>query len=184
MKNLYAKLRLQGLQVRLAFLVLVGFLPLFGLEIYDSFKDRRRTLDQAGSTVRRAAQLAEKQLAIHVQAAHALVHAMAANPILRGSNSALCSELLAAQLKYGEHYALFSLSGRDGELLCLSEAAAYEKLSVAERDYFRNAVELRRAVVGLPIVGRVSKKVVVPVAEPLLDRHGNVERVLMASLDL
>jgi signal transduction histidine kinase/ActR/RegA family two-component response regulator len=172
-----------SLRGRLILLALIAFLPLFGLSAYRAIEARERALAEARAVVVRLAQAVELTLALRIQGSQNLVHAMAANPKLRGNDFAACSAALAAQLKLDQRYATFALLGRDGKLLCHSDPAA-GPVNYADRDHFRRVLETRRPLVGTPVIGRVAKRVIVPVDQPLLDAKGEVQRVLTAALDL
>jgi PAS domain S-box-containing protein len=172
-----------SLRGRLILLALIGFLPLFGLAIYQAIGSRQQALAEARATVARMAKEAESELAAHIQGARQLLHAMAANPALRGSEFAACSAALAAQLKLGQRYATFNVAAPDGRLLCHSDPAA-APANFADRDYFRRALETRQAAIGKPVIGRASNRALLPVAQPLPDASGKVQRVLAAGLDL
>ncbi len=172
-----------SLRGRLILLALIAFLPLFGISVFRAIEQRQQALAGARATVERIAKEAESELATRVQSTRQLTHAMGANPVLRGSDFAACSAVLAAQLKLGTRYAAFVIVGRDGESLCSSDPAA-APVNFADRDYFRRVLDSRQTVVVKPLIGRVSKRAIISVAEPLLDASGEVQRVLLAGLDL
>ncbi len=70
-----------------------------------------------------------------------------------------------------------------GNLLC-APAPVTRQVNFADRSYFRRVMESKSFSAGEYIVGRVSGKRVLPVALPMLDQGGSIERVIIAGREL
>jgi hypothetical protein len=57
-------------------------------------------------------------------------------------------------------------------------------VNVSDRDYFNRALSQRDFVIGDYIFGRISQKAILPFAYPVLGNAGQVQAILIASLDL
>ncbi len=138
-------------------------------------EDARRTIASYAQLVA----LAHNQWVAESRPLLASLSAVDADDIASGA----CTGKLAESLRNAAGYDTLLIAAPDGRVLC-APWALDKPVSLADRDYFRKAVESRGFAAGAYIVGRVSGKRVMPVAQPVLAADGTVARVLIAGKQL
>ena len=101
---------------------------------------------------------------------------------LAGSDKAACSSFLAEVLAEHPQYTGLLTIRPDGSLFCDSLRSG-RVLNLTDRSYFQRALLSQRPVVE-PVVGRLTGKGVLQIAAPVRAQGGELEYVLLASLDL
>jgi len=174
---------LAGIRARLFALVLLGVIPALALEIYDTREARNAAIAEAREHAAGTARQVAEDLETRIDGAHHLLAALTQVPAVRQLRQPQCSELLAELQKQAKRYANFLVTDRSGTSLCSAVPAA-RPVSYADRDFFQAVLKTRRPVVGHPVLGRVTRIPVLPVAHPVLDAGGEVEIVVVIGLDL
>ena len=172
-----------SLRGRLVALVLSVFVPLCGLAVYQSIHARGQAFAEVRLDVEESARFAEQELSVLIRGAVQLAYAMGESPALLGRDLRACSATLEAQMKRGRRYATLVVADRDGQLLCSSEPGV-APANYADREHFKLALATRQQVIGKPVIGRVVRQAIVPIAQPLLDAEGHVQRMLLVGLNL
>lgn len=162
-------------------------LPILALTIYNGFRERSTAEATERDALRLAAELTAKrpeQLLLH---ARQLLQTIAANTdeMLRDRNA--CRAYFGRMALETE--GVFRSIGvilPDGSLHCNSALKAVDaaKVNVGDRNYFRQALESRKFVVGEFQVGRTSGQSGINFALPVMDGEGRVRAVLFAGLNL
>ena len=101
---------------------------------------------------------------------------------MRASDPGACNELLPGILKDHVGYAVLTVVTADGFPFCSSSHAAH--LALRDRAWFQRVIQTRTTAVGDYQIGRPSGVADVVVAEPLLSPSGDVERIIIAAIDL
>ena len=81
------------------------------------------------------------------------------------------------------YYSILIATDSGGNVFA-SAPAISTPVNVADRLYFKRAIETRGFVVGEPIYGRITKKYCFDLAYPILDDRGQFQGVLTAGIDL
>jgi PAS domain S-box-containing protein len=172
------------LQARLALLVVVAVLPIAGFSVFSALRDARLALQQTETALKLSASLAATSLDGLAESARGTLHAMAASSNVREGSAAACQSYLAQLRGRFPQYANFGVVDHEGYIRCQSRGATTERISVADRLYFREAIERRDFSVGVFMTGRVSGSSSVGFGLPLLDGSGQITGVVYAALDL
>ncbi|MGH2626312.1 MAG: HAMP domain-containing protein, partial [Anaerolineales bacterium] len=118
-----------------------------------------------------------------IAGARQLLATLAHLPEFRSSDSAACNTLSAKLAKQYQYYVNLGAIRPNGDLSC-SALPFRGRVNVADRLYFRRALETRDFAIGEYQIGRVTKKATVNFGYPVLDEEGRVQAVAFAALDL
>ncbi|MFZ5556464.1 MAG: response regulator [Pseudomonadota bacterium] len=162
---------------------LIAVVPLIALFGWNAWQAYESAVALARDDLARTARLLAEDMAEDMRAAQRLLHALGAHPDVRAARNPQCGEILRAQLAHSRRYTTFFVADRDGRSLCDALRTARPE-NYADREYFARALLERAPVVGRPVVGRATGRPVLPVAVPLLDAAGEVERLIVTGLDL
>lgn len=117
-----------------------------------------------------------------VTEARLVVELAARLPLAVRRERRVCDAELARIRGNHPNFANLAIAAPDGEILC-SALSLEGKVNVADRRYFRGAVESRDFVVGEYQIGRVTKKATINFGYPLISAQGGIEAVVTAALD-
>ena len=174
---------LASLRVRLLLLVLLAVLPAAALILYTGWEQRRQAAVDVQENALRLARLASTEHERLIEGAHQLLLALAQLPGVRGGDAAACSALFADLLKQYPRYVNLAVAGLDGKVFC-SALPVSSPITIADRPYFRRALETRTFAVGEYQIGRITRKASLNFGQPVLDATGRVQAVVFAALDL
>jgi signal transduction histidine kinase/DNA-binding response OmpR family regulator len=172
-----------SVRARLLGLALLGVLPLICLLAWNGWQARELAVAAAKEDLSRRVRLLVGDITGDVRGTHQLLQALGAHPEVGAARQPACGEVLRAQLALGKHYTGFVVAERTGQSSCDSLGSP-KPANYADREYFARALLERAPVVGRPAIGRLSGRPSLPVAVPLLDASGEVERVIATGLDL
>ncbi len=85
----------------------------------------------------------------------------------------LTRKLTNSMRNIGRDYESIFVADLDGRIYADGNQGKYVGTSVADRNYFRRALDGREIFVGDPVASRVSEKPVIPICAPVLDARGN-----------
>lgn len=166
------------MQVRLLLLILVAVLPFLAIIVNSGIEQRADAIAAAeGLALRTAQQIATRQREM-VSNIHQLVEGLAQAPEIRELRSASdCSAWLARIATLNDLYADVFVADRDGRTQCRSKS--FEGVvDVADRAYFRRALERRDFAIGDFNVSRFTGKPIVVSAHPVFDGHDEITGVV------
>ncbi len=171
------------LRSRLLIVVLTALLPLLGLMVYAGVEGRRRaaTDSQAAAlTVARMAAVEQHQL---IEGTRQLLVALAQLPEVANHDGPRCSALFANIRAQFPAQANLGAATPTGDLFCSAQPMA-EPVNIADRPYFRRAIDTRQFAVGSFLVGRITGRPSLTLAYPAIDRAGRLRAVVFVALDL
>ncbi|MBD2447551.1 PAS domain S-box protein [Nostoc sp. FACHB-152] len=174
---------LSSLRTRLILLVLLAVVPALGLIFYTASEQRRTAITEAQENTLRLARLAANNQRQTFEITRQLLKVLAQLPVVRQNNSAECNQLLADILKQDSIYANFVVSDTKGNLIC-SAIPDSGSVNVADRSYFRLALQTRKFAVGNYQISRLAKRATINFAYPILDKAGQVQTIVVAAVDL
>jgi PAS domain S-box-containing protein len=174
-----------SLRVRLFLLVLLAVLPALGLVLYNDLRERRHQTVKVQDGAMTLVRVAAADQARLIESTRQFLVTLAQNPAVRGDDLAACNAQLAELLKQSSPplYATLGKANRNGEMVC--HALPFDApVSVADRAWFKQAVQKRAFAVGDYQDDRISKKPVLAFGYPLMSDAGQVLAVISAGLDL
>jgi serine phosphatase RsbU (regulator of sigma subunit) len=177
------KFSFSSLRVRLMVLVLASVVPAVVLTLYSAIEQRRNALRDAQEHALRTAKAAAVKQQQMIEASRQLLRALVRVNDLRGSSATAAEAFLADLLTANPAYLNFGVIESNGDVFA-SAIHLENPLNLADRAYFKRAIETKDFVAGEYQIGRIHGKPSINFAQPILRRSGEVHRVLFASLDL
>ena len=174
---------LSGIRARLLLLVLLAIAPPIALVGYNAFEAREAAISEARHDVLSLARLAVEQLSSEIYAARYMQGAIAQIPAVRRGVEPACSAALADLLQRTRRYTGLAIARRDGVVICSGQPRV-GTVTYSDRQYFQRTLQSSAPTVGKPVIGKISRKAQVPLAYPLLDAKGKIERVVVTGVDL
>lgn len=174
---------LSNLRVRLFLLVILSVLPALLLTFYSGLEQRRMAADGAKVDALRLARVTSSSHGAYVEAARQMIIALSYLPEVNSNNPLECNPLLKRMGKLYPDYTSIAVIRPEGDINCISMHTS-NLVNVADREYMQRALETGSFVVGEYIIGRLSGKIVLPLAYPVLGESGEVINVLLVTLDV
>lgn len=173
-----------GLRMRLMLLVLFAVIPAFGLMGYTAISQRQQAAVEAERDAMNLARLAAQEHNQLIAATHQLLLMLSQLPAVRQpGNGAACSRILAALHESSRHYTNLGVATPDGRIFCSALPMA-RVINIADRSYFRRAVQSRGFGIGDYQVGRITGIHAINFGYPVFDSGGKIKAVVYAALDL
>ena len=172
-----------SLRARLLLLVLVALIPARVLGIYATWEMRQAARTEALRDAMRLARITSTAGERLIEGTHQILTVLARLPEVRTQDGAACSRLFADLLKPYPHFSNLGAATSKGDVFC--SAVPFEGVAnIADRSYFRRAVERKSFSAGEYRIGRISGKAVVNFGYPVLVGAGQLAAVVYAGLDL
>lgn len=173
--------RRQSLRLRVALLVLLVLLPALALLLYMGNELRETRSAEVERNALRLARIAAVEEDRLIEGARQLLIALAQLPEVREAQPG-CDAVLANLLTRLPQYTNIGAARPDGEVYCsgLNRGPA----NISDLGFFAEAVREKRFATSSYVPGHYSGKPSINLANPILDERGEVEAVMLASLDL
>lgn len=174
------------LTIRARALLALGlfFTVIVSMTIYRAYQARNADLRYALERLETHAQLLAEDQNNVVRASLQFLDVMAgtggASRLIQGPD---CSDFFVRYKAMAPHIANVLLTTPSGAAIC-SALPPPANFTVADRDYFKQALSTPQAVVGKAVIGRITGKWSVPLAQAFRDPSGKIEGVLVLLLDL
>jgi serine phosphatase RsbU (regulator of sigma subunit) len=178
-----AQKRFFSLRLRLLGLVVLMLVPWLILVAYTQADERKTAIANVNIDAMRLIRIVTSNQAAQIEAAAQMLTAFSRLPQLHTRDPAACNALLAEMLTAYPMYLNFGLAEPDGNLRC-SAVPLRSPVNVADRMYFRTAMETGRFAIGDYQIGRVTKLPAINYAYPLARPSGAVEGVVFAAQSL
>jgi serine phosphatase RsbU (regulator of sigma subunit) len=175
--------RVFSLRARLLGLLALVLLPWLGLVLYTQADERKAAIAGINRDALRLIAIATSNQSAQIEAARQLLTAFAQLPQLRTQDSAACDAALAEMLSAYPLYLNFGVAEPDGNLRC-SAVPLRTQINIADRPYFRGALESGRFTIGDYQIGRITRQPGINYAYPIVDRAGKVQAVVFAAQSL
>jgi two-component sensor histidine kinase len=167
---------------RLFAVAAAALVPAMGLLAYNELALRAAREAEVHAEAARAAQHASSELNMVIEGARSLVIAVSAIAAVNDPKPDLCSTTVADVARPVESIESILVLDVTGHVVC-STKGPHPDVSVADRDYFREALKGEDAAVGVYTLGRLSKTAVLPVARAM-KHEGKVTGVIVAGIKL
>lgn len=168
---------------RLLLLALISILPAIAIWTYTEVALRRAREAEVHDLALRQAELAASELDRIFQGVETLLIAMSAASEIQNPAAGECPRFLREIKARLGQLASIALLDPQGHVLCRDTAAPAD-LPFDERPYFGEAIAAGGFTVGEYVVGAVSRKPLLPLAQVVHNSAGAITGVLVAALDL
>jgi PAS domain S-box-containing protein len=165
--------------VLLVFLVLVPIVILTG---FNAWEQRRRAVEHATAQAEAIFNFAViNEQKNRMETEEVLARLTEVPEVANGGEG--CSSYLSSLLKNYPRYMNFGVAQPDGGVIC-SAVPFGRALNIADRPYFRRALENGSFSTGQYQVGRITGKPSINFGYPVVDRNGRVSGVIFTAVDL
>ena len=176
--------RVTSLRGRLLLLLLLTLLPVYSFIFYSVSEARQQAADNARGEARSLLRLVALEQKNLIEFSRLQLLNLAQFPIVRRSEWAtLCNRTFADLHKQNPFYANLGVINPDGMLRC-SALPFTGQVNLSDRNYFSEAMRTRDFVFGTYQLGRVTGKLSVNLAYPVLDAALKPLAVVYIALDL
>jgi two-component sensor histidine kinase len=169
--------------VRLFILTAVALVPALGILTFNEISLRGSREAEVRALALRFGELAALELDGIMSGAEGLLRAVARAPVVRTFDAEPCRAYLADVQSQSPHLTAISAIDREGNVRCRTERTAGGG-NVADRPYFREAIETGQFVIGEYLVSRFSGRPTLPLAVPVKDEGGAIVGVVATGLNL
>jgi hypothetical protein len=166
-------------------MTLLAAVPALLAVVHIESLERDRARERTLTDNLRLARLAADGEAGQFDGARRLLVTLTEFPQIQGNDSRACSQVLAHLLHSHQIYVNLSVANADGTVFC--SGAPFNPSLVARatgRQWFDDAVRTRTTAVGEVKMSAVTGKPSIIVAQPLLGDHGEVRRVIAATISV
>ncbi|WP_188311817.1 sensor histidine kinase [Salinarimonas soli] len=169
--------------MRLFLLAAVALAPALAILTYNEVALRRSREAEVHGLALRFGQLAAQELEGIVGGISGTLSAIAKAPIVQSDDIPGCKAYLASVQADTPSISSVAVIARDGQLRC-RPGVDPQPMSVADRPYFKAAMQTGRLVVGDYTESRITGRANIPIAVPIQAADGNTIGIVAASLDL
>jgi two-component system cell cycle sensor histidine kinase/response regulator CckA len=177
------RMLLANLRGRLLLIAVVAFLPVLGLMIYAAVEGRRRAATESQAAALAVARFAAVEQHQLIEGTRQLLVGLSQLPEVANHDGPGCSALFAEVRARFPAHANLGAAAPTGEIFC-SAVPMPGPVTIADRPYFRRAIDTREFAVGSFLVGRVTGRPALPFGYPAIDRAGRLRAVVFVALDL
>jgi PAS domain S-box-containing protein len=172
-----------SLRFRLIVLILLAILPMVGLTLYTNLEQRRAAARETQEEALRLAQLMALDQDQLIETTRQLLVALAHLPQIRSGDQAACQAIFADLLTHYPFYTALLVATPRGDVLC-SAPPSGQPVNFADRTWYQRVLQTKEFVVSEYVIGRVSGRAALALAQPILDETGNLQSILVTGLDL
>ena len=175
--------RITSLRIRLLLLIFLTLLPVYGFIVYFVVEARQQAADNALRDALSLTRLVASEQKNLIEFSRQQLLNLAQFPVVRRPEwVTLCNRTFADVLKHNPLYANLGVINPDGTLRCSALPFAGQ-INLSDQDYFREAMRTRAFALGSYQIGRVTGKVSINLAYPVLDAFGKPQAVVFIALD-
>jgi PAS domain S-box-containing protein len=171
-----------SIRTHLLILVTLATLPSLALVLHTGRELRSQAMEEAKTRTLRI----ERAVAFHqdrvTESTRQLLLTLANLPIISDRNAAQCTILLRNLLKQNPSCANLLIADTRGEIFASGLPIA--RISISDRQYFRDALTSRDFTMGNFALSRSAGKPVIHFASPVMDERGRIRAVIVAAFDL
>ena len=173
-----------SIRKKLHALLLVLFLPAFGVIVFSGINQRQSKMEEAR---KKALLLVSSLTAQQEQIANStrtMLTLLAQLPEVRHTNAAKCNQLFADIHRRFPYYTVLLAVTPDGNAFASSMPIKPGTINLADRKHVRDAIRTRDFSVGEYIVGRISNARSINYTYPAFDDRGNLAAIVIAGFNL
>jgi PAS domain S-box-containing protein len=170
-----------GLTLRLILLAILAAIPAVAIQVWNEYDLRRARFVEVQEQVLRLARSEAAEIDRIADGARQFLVALAQIPQVKNKDAAGCADLLGGLRKNYPAYRALIAADLDGTVFCSSIGPGP---GIADRAYFRRAIETGGFAVGEYVMGRGTAAAGLHFAYPLKDDANKVTGVIAAALNL
>lgn len=174
---------LAPLRARLLALVLLAILPALSLAAYSAWEERQSALAATDEELLDALDHAAAHHLELLAGARQFLTSLAHLPQVRERDPEACSAFLGVLNTLSPSYANLGVADPSGHVFC-SALPLDRPVSMADRSWFRDAASGTPFVVDVHRVGRIAKRPILGLAEPVFSAEHRLQAVVFGGLDL
>lgn len=171
-----------SLRSRLLLLMLVAVAPWVIAMSTHLWHGQQRAISAATDDALDLARAAAARQEQAIANARAMLQVLSTLPAVRTGSADDCRRQLSEIHRQATDYANFVVTDAAGHMLCASKGSG--ATSFSEREWYRQAVAQRGFVTTPMIFGKLQGLAVLPTAQPILNPYGEVERVVLAAVNV
>ena len=172
-----------SLRVGLLLLLLAALMPAFVLIVHSGIQQRESSVAEMRTHAKEIANITAEEEDRFLAGIRQLLMTLVRLPAFRTDRGAEFRRLGAALIRENPHILNISRFDLDGNIV-VGVIAPPGPVNVADRPYFRNALQSGDIAVGDYLIGRMTGKPSLIIAYPIRDTLGKPTAVLNAALDL
>jgi PAS domain S-box-containing protein len=172
-----------SLRFRLILLVIVSLLPIVGVTIYNAMMARREATPVAQARLQRLVALVAREQAQKTLMAKQFLMSLSLQPAVGRLDAAACNALFSRLESQSSIF--INVGAVDPEANVFASALPMSgPVNAADKHWFQVARSTREFAIGKLMPGRIALKPVTVYGYPVLDKSGEVQAVLFASISM
>lgn len=172
----------KSIRSKLLILVLASVLPALGIILYSNFERQEQDLKKAEAEAMFILQSLSYDHENVVKVTRNFLMVLSKLPAVQNRNASACKKLFRELIKENTQYSTIIAADTKGRIF--ANPISSNSINIGESDFFQDVLDKKTFSVGNYILGRFSKRAILPFAYPVLDSKGRVTAVLIAGLDL
>ncbi len=174
---------IKSLRTRLILLIALAVIPALIFIFYTSSEQLKKRDSEIERDAIITARLAAHSLEQLFSGSRQMLTSLAELPAVREYDNAACTAYVSSLKKNLPMYANIAAVKPNGDIFCSAVATA-KAVNVADRLYFKSAVNKRGFAVGEYVITRVYNKPAITAALPVLDNKKQLRAIVFASIGL
>ena len=171
------------LRRRLPILILITMIPALGLILYNANQDRRLQIFAIRDNAQRIVRLAAGRHNRLIDSTRQLLTLLAEVSDVKNGDASSCQRIVKGLLDHYGYYTNLGMIRPDGHVSC-SALDFTGSVNVADRSYFRRALETKNFATGDYQIDKISGKASIGFALPVMNAGGALAEMVFAVLDL
>jgi HD-GYP domain-containing protein (c-di-GMP phosphodiesterase class II) len=172
-----------SLRVRVLLIILLAILPAFALFHLANQEERNSEINSVKQEILRLAELVASQEKEFLDGTRQLLIAISQFDKVRHYDSDECDQIISSLLSHFNRYSNFGVANAEGEVVC-SALPLTERVNIADRKYFMEALNAQDFSIGEYQVGRITHRISINLGYPVYGDNGKLTGVVFAALDL
>jgi len=174
-----------SIRKKLLLVLLVIFLPAFGVMVASGIKERRNEIAKARNNALLLAQsLAGQQQQIS-DSTKVLLNTLAELPAVQHLDAKACNKLFVElNRRFPLYSAVVAAATPDGNMFAASKPFIPGTVDLSDRKHLKDAIRTRELSVGEYLTGRISARQSLNYALPVFDAHGKLVSIVIAGFGL
>ena len=159
---------LSSLSSRLTLLVLLAFVPAFGLVVYGSVQSQRQLASQVEAAALQVAHRASTDHEQLIAGTRQLLVTLTRVPEVSRADPMTCGAFFADLIVQQPYYSNLLSARPDGEVTCTAvPLPGPGPVNIGDREHFQRALRTRDFAIGQYLIGRIQRAPTFPIAYPM-----------------